>query len=90
MIFLTFAFLQYYGSSTVRHYSDFGGGQMVMDRLLLKKRSLTSSLSKLTNNTKRESRPSRCILVFTAFEMKMMNSDKEVRNRMALILFQFS
>ena len=78
MFFLTFAFLQYYGSNTVRHYSDFGGGQMVMDRLLLKKRSLTSSLSKLTNNTKRESRPSRCILVFTAFEMKMMSSDKEV------------
>ena len=54
---------------------------MVMDRLLLKKCPLTSSLSKLTNNTKRESRPSRCILFFTAFEMKMMSSDKEVRNR---------
>ena len=63
---------------------------MVMDRLLLKKRSLTSSLSKLTNNTKRESRPLRCILVFTAFEMKMMSSDKEVRNQMAVISFQFS
>ena len=61
---------------------------MVMDRLLHKKRSLTSSLSKLTNNTKRESHPSRCILVFTAFEMKMMSSDKEVRNRFDL--FQFS
>ena len=64
---------------------------MVMDRLLLKKRSLTSSLSKLTNNTKREGiTPIEMHPCLHSFEMKMMSSDKEVRNRMALILFQFS
>lgn len=70
--------LQFYGSGTVRHYSDFGGGQMVMDRMLLKKRSLTSSLKHLTTTSKKTAQYSRCLLMFTAYEMTMLSSDKQV------------
>lgn len=71
-------FLQYYGSSTVRHYSDFGGCQMVMDRMLLKKSSLTSSLIQLAATKRSHHRSSHCILVFTAHEMQLLSNDKQV------------
>lgn len=49
---------------------------MVMDRMLLKNRSLTSNLPHL--GTKKSSRGSHCILMFSMRYMKLFSNDKRV------------
>ena len=61
----------------MRHYSDFGGCQVVMDRIIIKQRSIASCLAHIATS-KKPQKSIRCVLVFTSREMLVYGTGSKV------------
>ncbi len=65
--------MQFYGSEIIRHYSDFGGSQVIMDKFVSKAHRFAANL----RNFARKSKNSKGILVFTHHDMQLYGEKKQ-------------